>query len=209
LQAHDHAIMARRAHHSSGIEIALKLLAPYNNTSEIHLRHVHEEAIMMGKEYRNFVYSLPLDNNIKDLLASDLEINWICDEWRQCFIDGGRALHAYDLANTKPMTTNNLTECMHKTVETRRSGTQTVISFIEHLYSIKILRDSLVQNELGETSFNAGLITYWNMRTIEHKQFPHKKPIDLKHRINQGHLYVLLGLVMPVIGHENYMFVKK
>ncbi|CAG8788396.1 19630_t:CDS:2 [Racocetra persica] len=77
------------------------------------------------------------------------------------------------------MTTNNLTEHMHKMVEARRSGTQTVVSFIERLYGIKILRDSLVQNELGETSFNA------------------------------GRLYVLLGLVMPVIGHENYMFVKK
>ncbi|CAG8755589.1 28779_t:CDS:2 [Racocetra persica] len=85
LQARDHAIMAYRAHHSSGVEIVLKLLAPYNNTSEIHLRHMRrsrsdEEAIMMGKEYRNFVYFLPLDNNIKDLLAFDLEINWICDE---------------------------------------------------------------------------------------------------------------------------------
>ncbi|CAG8748432.1 24971_t:CDS:2, partial [Racocetra persica] len=39
LQARDHAIMAHYAHHSSGVEIALKLLAPYNNTSEIHLRH--------------------------------------------------------------------------------------------------------------------------------------------------------------------------
>ncbi|CAG8556992.1 17812_t:CDS:2 [Cetraspora pellucida] len=53
------------------------------------------------------------------------------------------------------MTTNNLTERMHKTVEARRSGTQTVISFIERLYGIKIFRDSLIQNELGETSFNA------------------------------------------------------
>ncbi|CAG8843269.1 21668_t:CDS:2, partial [Racocetra persica] len=39
LQACDHTIMAHRAYHSSGVEIALKLLAPYNNTSEIHLRH--------------------------------------------------------------------------------------------------------------------------------------------------------------------------
>ncbi|CAG8755587.1 28778_t:CDS:2, partial [Racocetra persica] len=76
------------------------------------------------------------------------------------------------------MTTNNLTEHMHKMVEARRSGTQTVVSFIERLYGIKILRDSLVQNELGETLFNTGLVTYWNMHTIEHKQFPHKKPID-------------------------------
>ncbi|CAG8792592.1 15714_t:CDS:1, partial [Cetraspora pellucida] len=51
--------------------------------------------------------------------------------------------------------------------------------------------------------------TYWNMRTIEHKQSPPKKPIDIKRRINQGRLYVLLGLVMPIIGYENYMFVEK
>ncbi|CAG8832896.1 9618_t:CDS:1, partial [Racocetra persica] len=42
LQAHDYAIMACRIHHSSGIKIALKLLAPYNNTSAIHFRHVRE-----------------------------------------------------------------------------------------------------------------------------------------------------------------------
>ncbi|CAG8814907.1 25110_t:CDS:2, partial [Racocetra persica] len=43
-----------------------------------------------------------------------MEINWICDEWRQCFIDGGWAPHIYVLANAKLMTTNNLTEHIHK-----------------------------------------------------------------------------------------------
>ncbi|RIB23534.1 hypothetical protein C2G38_2242639 [Gigaspora rosea] len=116
-----------------------------------------EEAYIMEKEYEQFIYSLPLNDNTKNLLVSDLKTNWICDEWKQCFIDGGRA----------------------------------------------------PQPELGEIIFNAGLSTYWNMRTTEHKQMLPKKPIDMKRRINQGRLYVLLNLVRPVIGHNNYMFVEK
>ncbi|KAF0559079.1 proteophosphoglycan ppg4 [Gigaspora margarita] len=107
------------------------------------------------------------------------------------------------------MTTNNFTERMHKTVEARRSGTQTVVKFIEQLYGIKVFRKSLVQNELGETQLDAGLATYWNMRTIEHRQITPKKPVDKKCRINQERLYVLLGLVKQISEQQSYMLVEK
>ncbi|KAF0438408.1 proteophosphoglycan ppg4 [Gigaspora margarita] len=168
-----------------------------------------EEAIKTGDEYKKFIYSLLLDNDIKEFLVHDLEMNWICDEWRQSFIDGGREPQVYDLPGAKPMTTNNLTERMNKTIESRRSGTQTVVSFVERLYGIKSIKQSLVQNELGKTLFDAGLSTYWNMRTIEHKRMPVKKPIDKKRRLNQGRLYSLLGFVIPLPEQTNYILVKK
>ncbi|CAG8699079.1 3464_t:CDS:1 [Ambispora leptoticha] len=42
LQSRDHAIAAHRAHRSTGAEIALKLLAPYNNMSATHLKYMRE-----------------------------------------------------------------------------------------------------------------------------------------------------------------------
>ncbi|RIB02447.1 hypothetical protein C2G38_2227816 [Gigaspora rosea] len=138
-----------------------------------------EEAVEMGEEYSKSINSLSLDNNTKDYLIRDLRVNWICNEWRKSFIDGGRI---YDQSNAMPMTTNNLTERMHKTVEAR---------------------------ELGKTNFDAGLATYWNMRTIEHKQMPPKNSVDKKLCINQGRFYVLLGFVIPIPGQANYMLVEK
>ncbi|CAG8738871.1 13413_t:CDS:2 [Cetraspora pellucida] len=167
------------------------------------------EIVEMRNEYKKFIYFLLLDDNVKNLLIHDLEMNWICDEWRQGFIDGGRELQMYALTRAKLMTTNNLTERMNKTIESWCSGTQTVLSFIEHLYGVKFIKKSLVQSELDETLSDTGLATYWNMRTIEYKQMPFKKLIDQKHRINQGCLYALLDFIIPISEQTNYMFVKK
>ncbi|CAG8759411.1 22838_t:CDS:2, partial [Gigaspora rosea] len=45
--------------------------------------------------------------------------------------------------NSKPMSMNNFTERMHKTVEVQNSGTQTVVNFIERLYGIKVFQELL------------------------------------------------------------------
>ncbi|CAG8707260.1 6602_t:CDS:2 [Cetraspora pellucida] len=156
-------------------KLALQNLVHGQNKSD-------NKAAEMGNEYKKFIYFLPLDDNVKNLLIRDLEMNWICDKWRQGFIDGGRELQI---------------------------RTQTVLSFIECLYDVKFIKKSLVQSELGETLSNADLATYWNMRMIEHKQMPFKKPIDQKHHINQGHLYALLDFIIPIPEQTNYMFVKK
>ncbi|CAG8800224.1 8636_t:CDS:1, partial [Racocetra fulgida] len=42
LQARDKAIMACRRHRTSGTEIALKVVASYNNASEVDLQYVHK-----------------------------------------------------------------------------------------------------------------------------------------------------------------------
>lgn len=47
------------------------------------------------------------------------------------------------------------------------------------------------------------------MRTIEHRQMKPKKTVDQKRRINQGRLYVLLGLVSPIPNQDNYLLVEK
>ncbi|RIB24314.1 hypothetical protein C2G38_2168847 [Gigaspora rosea] len=49
-----------------------------------------EDVSKMKKEYNEFICSLPLDNDTKNFLMRDLKMNWICEEWRQSFIDGGR-----------------------------------------------------------------------------------------------------------------------
>ncbi|CAG8560299.1 22759_t:CDS:2, partial [Cetraspora pellucida] len=38
------------------------------------------EAAEMGNEYKKFIYFLPLDDNVKNLLIHNLEMNWICNE---------------------------------------------------------------------------------------------------------------------------------
>ncbi|CAG8619342.1 8157_t:CDS:2 [Cetraspora pellucida] len=76
----------------------------------------NEEVTKMKNEYKKFIYSLLLDDNIKDSLIYDLEINWICDKWHQSFINERQEPHMYDLPRIKPMT-NNSTERMNKTIE--------------------------------------------------------------------------------------------
>ncbi|CAG8814545.1 16398_t:CDS:2, partial [Gigaspora margarita] len=76
-----------------------------------------------------------------------------------------------------------------------------------------IERDSL-HNIIEEISpqfvFEAGQVTYWNSRIIEHQSLPFKQLIDMKQRLNQGRLYALLHSVRPVEGGSDiYFYVKK
>ncbi|RIB06403.1 hypothetical protein C2G38_2046819 [Gigaspora rosea] len=90
-----------------------------------------KEALELGEAYRSFIKSLPLMEITKDLLCNNLYLNWISEEWINCFIDGGRMPSLNDIPGAKPMTTNNLTERMNKSVEGQRVGTQLINSFIE------------------------------------------------------------------------------
>ncbi|CAG8560282.1 22758_t:CDS:2 [Cetraspora pellucida] len=109
----------------------------------------------------------------------------------------------YALTGAKPITTNNLTERINKTIESQCSRTQIVVSFIEHLYDVKFIKKSLVQSELDETLSDAGLATYWNMRMIEHKQMPFKKPINQKHHINQDVSEQIDKMIIKLINCDN------
>lgn len=99
---------------------------------------------------------------MKNKLIKDLNNNWICDEWILSFIDAGRILES----TTHIMTTNNYTERLNRTIESQYSGTKTVVNFVERLYGIQLYRENLT-NECGQSNFEAGLATVFDMQTIE------------------------------------------
>src|SRR5437660_8012230 len=95
-----------------------------------------------------------------------------CDEWMLSFIDGGRLPSETDVLDARVMTTNNYTERMNRTVESRYSGTRSVADFIERLYGVQISNETLIEELSGKRNFHSGLATYWNSQVIEHKNQP-------------------------------------
>ena len=113
----------------------------------------------------DFIQTLHIENNKKNLIINGIKNNWMCDKWRLNFIDAGRILYNH-LDNSAPWTTNNFTERIHRTIETGYTGKQTVLSFLERLYGIKLSRDNLTENS-GQVNFEAGLVTLFNTQSIE------------------------------------------
>ncbi|CAG8597990.1 10115_t:CDS:2, partial [Scutellospora calospora] len=66
-----------------------------------------------------------------------------------------RILSANDSPNTKPMTTNNLTERINKLVEGQCVGTQLVNHFIKRLYSITLTQDNIIKETSSQLVFEA------------------------------------------------------
>ena len=122
-----------------------------------------EQCKELAIEYGKFVNSLNMPNNIKQKLLNDLYNNWISDEWILSFIDAGRLSQT---SQDNPMTTNNFTERMNKSIETNNSGIKTVVNFVERLYGLKLNRENITEIS-GETSFDAGLSTLFNAQSIE------------------------------------------
>ncbi|CAG8669079.1 17737_t:CDS:2, partial [Cetraspora pellucida] len=56
--------------------------------------------------------------------------------------------------------------------------------------------------------FNAGLVTYWNSRTIEHQNGLYRPQPDIVRRINQGRLKVLQNYVIEVPDKQNLFYVR-
>lgn len=123
-----------------------------------------ELAKELGPLYSDFINSLNLTLELKNKLIKDLYNNWICNEWILSFIDAGRILE--DQSITHIMTTNNYTERLNRTIESQYSGTKTVVNFIERLYGIRLLRENLTDG-CGNSNFEAGLATIFDMQTIE------------------------------------------
>ncbi|RHZ89430.1 hypothetical protein Glove_14g62 [Diversispora epigaea] len=151
-----------------------------------------ETAFEMASHYKNFINILPLTKEQKISISNDLTNNWMCNEWRLQFIDAGRLP---DASNSNPMTTNNYTERMNRTIESRLSGKQTVVTFIERLYGLKLLRENLNERGTGQITYETGLVTLL-MHNLLNK------------RLNQGRLYFLLGLVEQS-NDLNYYYIKK
>ncbi|PKY15305.1 hypothetical protein RhiirB3_380819 [Rhizophagus irregularis] len=162
-----------------------------------------EESKELGLLYHDFVNSLKLSDNIKQKLITDLDQNWLCDEWRISFIDAGCILQNFECV----MTTNNFTERLNRTIEANYTGIQTVVHFVERLYGIKLKRENLTENT-GQFQFEAGLATLFDMKSIEVQNCPKKLSSDKLRRLNHGRLYFLLGLVEPS-NNANYFYIRK
>lgn len=121
------------------------------------------KAFEMANYYKNFLVALPLTQEQKTSLTMDLDNNWMCDEWRLQFIDAGRL----PINQKNLMTTNNYTERMNRTIESQLSGKQTVVTFIERLYGLRLLRENLNEQGTGQTTYEAGLVTLFNAQSIE------------------------------------------
>lgn len=101
-------------------------------------------------------------NNVKQKIINDIYNNWISDEWILGFIDAGRLPQTLQ---DNPMTTNNFTERMNRSIETNHSGIKTVVNFVERLYGLKLNRANITER-FGETSFEAGLSTLFDAEQI-------------------------------------------
>ncbi|CAB5194745.1 unnamed protein product [Rhizophagus irregularis] len=163
-----------------------------------------EQALELGSLYKSFIDKLSLSFEKKNKLKNDLFKNWICDEWRLSLIDAGRIPSD---TTQHPMTTNNFTERLHRTIETQYNSIQTVVNFVERLYGMKLKCEN-IGRETGETYFEAGLATLFNMQSIEQENQAATLSTDKLRRLNQGRLYFLLGLVKPS-QHPDYFYVKK
>ncbi|PKC54138.1 hypothetical protein RhiirA1_507803 [Rhizophagus irregularis] len=155
-------------------------------------------------EYKKFINSLDLANNVKQKIIKDIYNNWISDEWILGFIDAERLPQTLQ---DNPMTTNNFTERMNRSIETNHSGIKTVVNFVERLYGLKLNRENITERS-GETSFEAGLSTLFDAQSIEQENQSKHISSDKLRRLNLGRLYFLMGYVKSS-NNNNYFYVKK
>ncbi|CAB5188085.1 unnamed protein product [Rhizophagus irregularis] len=113
----------------------------------------------------------------------------------------------YRSDNISQHTTNNFTKRIHRTIESNYSEKQTVLSFLERLYGIKLSRDNLTENS-GQNNFEAGLVTLFNTQSIEQQNLPIILTSDQQRRLNKGRLYFLLNMVEST-NHNDYYYVKQ
>ncbi|CAG8824105.1 15380_t:CDS:2, partial [Cetraspora pellucida] len=84
------------------------------------------QTFSLGEAYKTFIKFLPLTEITKEFLCNDIVANWLSEEWIDCFIDSGRMPSLNDVPDVRPMTTNNLTKRMNKSIEDQCIGTQPI-----------------------------------------------------------------------------------
>src|SRR6266511_2276564 len=124
---------------------------------------VKKNAFKMNALFDTFINNLNLNDNSKKKIKDDVKTNWMCEEWCMQFIDAGRL----SVNNELLWTTNNFTERMNRTIEATYSGKQTVLTFVERLYGVTLMRENLVENHTGKLIYEAGLVTTFNAQSIE------------------------------------------
>ncbi|CAG8565784.1 10071_t:CDS:2, partial [Gigaspora rosea] len=195
--------------HLQNLKVEQSLRYPIANIFKIIKRsRSKSEALELAKMYNKFILMLLLEDHIKEYLQKDLVLNWICDEWCMSFIDSGRLPYESDNPCSKPLTTNNFTERMNKSLKSQCGNTKTVVDFVENLYGIQKIRSILSEENSGQLNFHAGLVTYWNARTLEHENEEYHFAIDKKRRLNKERYYVLCGWIKN-IENSDYFYVKK
>src|SRR6185436_11705323 len=115
--------------------------------------HTEQKAFEMSSYYKELINSFPLTQMQKEKLTSDLDNNWMCNECRMSFIDAGRLPR--DHFEPNPMTTNNYTERINRTIESPLPGKQTVVMFIERLYGMKLLRENYYEEGTGQVTYES------------------------------------------------------
>src|SRR6266496_3994731 len=113
--------------------------------------------------FNAFIDDLNMNNEKKEKIKNDIANNWICEEWITQFINAGRLP-----VNNEPLwTTNNYTERINRTIEATYSGKQTVLTFVEWLYGVKLIHKNITEKHTGKLIQEVGLITTFNMQSVE------------------------------------------
>ncbi|CAB4438926.1 unnamed protein product [Rhizophagus irregularis] len=140
-----------------------------------------DDALFMTTLFNAFIDDLNMDNVKKEKIKNDIVKNWICEEWCIQFIDAGRLP-----INDEPLwTTNNYTERINRTIEATYSEENT-----------------------GILIYEAGLVTAFNMQSVEQQDLSPKMTQDMLRRLNCGRLYFLLGMVEKS-DNSDFYYVKK
>ncbi|PKK66245.1 hypothetical protein RhiirC2_853023 [Rhizophagus irregularis] len=163
-----------------------------------------DDALFMTTLFNAFIDNLNMDNVKKEKIKNDDVKNCICEEWCIQFIDAGRLP-----INDEPLwTTNNYTERINRTIEATYSGKQTVLTFVERLYGVKLIHENITEENTGILIYEAGLVTAFNMQSVEQQDLFPKITQDMLRRLNCGRLYFLLGMVEKS-DNSDFYYVKK
>jgi len=113
--------------------------------------------------FNAFIDDLNMNNEKKEKIKNDIKNNWMCEEWCMQFIDAGRLP-----VNNEPFwTTNNYTERINRTIEATYSGKQTVLTFVECLYGMSLVRENIIEEHTSKLIHEAGLVTIFNAQSVE------------------------------------------
>ena len=117
----------------------------------------------MNDLFNTFINNLELNNNSKEKIKEDIQNNWMCEEWCMQFLDAGRL----PTDDESFWMTDNFTKRMNRTIEATYFGKQTVLTFVERLYGITLMRENLTENHSGKLIYEAGLVTTFNACFVE------------------------------------------
>ncbi|GBC49286.2 hypothetical protein GLOIN_2v1872702 [Rhizophagus irregularis DAOM 181602=DAOM 197198] len=137
--------------------------------------------------------------NINQSLRYPIALGFKLIEWCIQFIDAGRLP-----INDEPLwTTNNYTERINRTIEATYSGKQTVLTFVERLYGVKLIHENITEENTGILIYEAGLVTAFNMQSVEQQDLFPKITQDAQKPLNSESVIEKLGPLFKQL-NKNY-----